>query len=71
MDDLTFQITNIEFHLKQTSMNYDKCVSKAIKSFLDSDTDFANLIKPCENLKQNLENLIRKYETLNASRLDN
>ena len=71
MDDLTFQIKNLEFHLKQTSINYDKCVSKAIKMFLDSDSDFSNIIKPCEPIKQNLEDLMKKYQAINASRLDN
>jgi hypothetical protein len=70
MDDLTFQVKNLEFHIKQTSINYDKCISKAIKRFVDSEADFTNLVKPCENLKHNLEDLMKKYEALNASRLD-
>ena len=71
MDDLTFQIKNLEFHLKQMSMNYDKCVSRAIKKFVESDLDFSNLIKPCEPIKSNLGDLMKEYEQLNASRLDN
>ena len=62
MDDKTFQIKNIEFHLKQTSQNYDKCVSKAIKQFIDSEMDFSELVKPCEPLKGNLDNLMKKYD---------
>lgn len=70
MDDFTFQIKNLEFHIKQTSMNYDKCVSRAIKNFVESDTDFTSLIKPCEPIKMNLDDLMKKYEQLNSSRLD-
>ena len=70
MDDLTFQIKNLEFHLKQISMNYDKCVSKAIKKFVDSDLDFKSIIKQCEPLKANLDNLMQKYEALNLKGLN-
>ncbi len=62
MDDITYDIRNLEFHLKQYSRNYDKCLSKAIKEFLDSKADFHELAKPCEELKSNLDNLLRKYE---------
>jgi hypothetical protein len=72
MDDITFQIKNLEFHLKQTSMLYDKCVSKALKNYLDhGESEFPRLIKPCEPIKLDLGNLMKKYEDLNASRLNN
>jgi hypothetical protein len=72
MDDLTFQIKNLEFHLRQTSMLYDKCVSKALKNYLDhGESEFPRLIKPCEAFKLDLENLMKKYEDLNSSRLNN
>ena len=70
MDDNTFQIKNLEFHIKQSSINYDKCVSKAVKHFLDSNSDFSTLIKPCEPLKRNLDELMKKYEEINSIRLD-
>ena len=68
MEDTTFKIKNLEFHLKEMSFNYDKCVSKAIKAFLDNDADFNTHFKPCENLKTNLNDLMKKYEELNAER---
>ncbi len=72
MDDLTFQIKSLEFHLKQTSMQYDKCVAKAVKRFVDNgDAKFPELIKPCEPIKANLDSLMKKYEVLNTSRLNN
>lgn len=72
MDDLTFQIKNLEFHLKQISMQYDKCVSKALKNFLDhADVQFSGVIKPCESIKLNLDDLMKKYEILNSSKLNN
>lgn len=66
MEDTTFQIKNVEFHLKQTSKNYDKCISRAIKRFLDTDNEFSSLIKPCEPLKESLNDLMRRYEELNS-----
>lgn len=71
MDDLTYQIKNLEFHLRQTAINHDKCISKAIKKFLDSDSEFSILVKPCEELKENLDVLVRKYEELTNSKINN
>lgn len=68
MEDTTFNMKNLEFHLKQTSMSYDKCIAKAVMSFLDSDSDFNSLVKPCEPLKANLKDLMRRYEELNTER---
>ena len=71
MDDLSFQIQNLEFHLKQTSIQYDKCISKAVKKFLDNaEVQFSGVIKPCESLKLNLDDLMKKYEILNSSKLN-
>jgi len=65
MEDRIFKIKNIEFHLKQVSYAYDKCVSKAVRSFLDSDIEFNTVFKPCEEIKLNLNNLMKTYEELN------
>src|SRR5689334_3758530 len=62
MNDETFKIKNIEFHIKETSQNYDKCLSKAVKQFLDSDVEFQRVVKPCESLKANLDDLMKKYD---------
>lgn len=70
MDDFTFQIKNLEFHLKEISMKYDTCLSKAISRYVDSDKDFANLVKPCEEIRNNLNDLMKKYNTLSANKLD-
>jgi hypothetical protein len=70
MDDLTFQIKNLEFHIKQTALNHDKCVSRAIKKYMESDSEFNVLIKPCESLKTNLDDFMKKYEELSNNRLD-
>jgi hypothetical protein len=67
MDDKTFKIKNLEFHLKQVSKNYDICVSKAIKQFLESETDFNTLHKPCETLKKSLDDLMKEYEGINTN----
>jgi hypothetical protein len=67
MDDKTFHIKNLEFHIKQTSVNYDVCVANAIKQFMNSDTDFKILIKPCEQMKTNLDNLMMKYSDINSN----
>jgi hypothetical protein len=71
MDDITFQIKNVEFHLKQVSQNYDKCISKAVKKFVESNLEFSKLVKPCESLKLNLSELMKQYEQLNSNRLEN
>ena len=71
MDDKTFQLKNLEFHIQQTSKNYDKCISKALRNFLESESDFSNCFKPCEQIKNNLNDLMKKYEELNANRLEN
>lgn len=70
MDDITYQIRNLEFHLKQASMNHDKCISKAIRRYLESDTDISLLMKPCESIKENLDDLMKRYEQLNVERLN-
>jgi hypothetical protein len=70
MDDNTYQIKNLEFHLKQTSNNFDKCVSKAIRRYLETDNDIGILMKPCEAIKENLDNLLKKYEDYNVLRLN-
>jgi hypothetical protein len=68
MEDTTFQIKNLEFHLKQVSMSYDKCIAKAIRSFLESDTEFNIHMKPCESIKANLDGLMKKYEEINSNK---
>jgi len=68
MDDITYQIKNLEFHLKQISHNHDKCVSKAIRGYLETDHDIKVLMKPCETIKENVNGLLRKYEELNVLR---
>jgi hypothetical protein len=70
MDDITYQTKNLEFHIKQLSINHDKCISKAIKKYLESDTDITILMKPCEEIKENLDNLLKKYEELNVDRIN-
>lgn len=66
MDDNTFKIKTLEFHIKQTATNYDKCLSSVVKQYTESDIDFETLVKPCANIKQNLEKLFSQYETLNS-----
>ena len=70
MDDITYQIKNLEFHLKQTSYNHDKCVSKAIRRYLETDHDITMLMKPCETMKENMDGLLRKYEELNVVKMN-
>jgi hypothetical protein len=70
MDDMTYQIKNLEFHLKQSSYNHDKCVSKAIRSYLETDHNITMLMKPCETIKENMDELLRKYEELNVGRMN-
>lgn len=65
MDDKTFEIKNVEFHLKQISSKYEECVSKVLKEFLETNEDFTKLSKKCENLRTNLADLFNKYEELN------
>ncbi len=67
MDDKNFQMKNVEFHLKQASITYDKCVSQAVRNFLDSQTEFSTLVKGCAIYKQNVKELMEKYEKLNNS----
>ena len=65
MDNITFNIKNLEFHINQKSIIYDQCVSKSIKQFLESNETFENLIKPCEVAKKDLDDLMKKYEEIN------
>jgi hypothetical protein len=51
-------------------MNHDKCISKAIRRYLESDTDISLLMKPCEAIKENLDDLMKKYDQLNVERLN-
>jgi hypothetical protein len=69
MDDVTYQIKNLEFHLKQISQNHDKCISKAIRGYMETDHDIKMLMKPCETIKENMDVLLKKYDELNILRM--
>lgn len=62
MDDHTFKIKNLEFHLKQKSFNYDNCVSGALKLFIETNSDFDTAILPCFQLKNELNSLLEEYK---------
>jgi len=66
MDDFTFNLKSLEFNIKQKSINYENCVSKAIKMFLDTKTDIEVALFPCKNLENELKDVLKHYEKLNA-----
>ncbi len=70
MDDLTFQTKNLEFHIREVSLKYDECLSKAINKYVDSDADFATLIKPCHDIRHKLSDLMDKYKSLSLNKFD-
>lgn len=66
MDDKTFKIKSLEFHLKQKSIKYENCVSAAVKMFLDTKVDFDVGITPCKDLGNELKALLSDYEELTS-----
>jgi len=67
MDDTTFKIKNLEFHIKQKSIKYEECVSNALKLFLETKTDFDIAIVPCKGFEKDLNELMKEYERINAN----
>lgn len=68
MDEEIFMVKNLEFHLKQTAANYDKCATKAVEDFLKGKGDEIKvLLKPCEGIKVNLDELMKRYEQINKT----
>ncbi len=62
MDDKDFKIKTVEFHLANANSKYNKCISGAIKDFLETNKFFAH---NCDSLKKNVDDLFEQYKTLN------
>ncbi len=67
MDDSTFKLKNLEFHLRQKSIKHEECVANAIKMFLETKTDFDVVIVPCKGLENELKQMLQEYEKINSS----
>jgi len=67
-NEFTFELKNLEFHLKEKSQQYDKCISKAVKIFLETNQDFDVLSKPCNTINNDLKELMKKYEEYEGRR---
>ena len=66
MDDITFKLKNLEFHLRQKSIKYEDCVSSAVKMFLEANTDFDVAMVPCNDMGNELKALMKEYEKINS-----
>ncbi len=62
MDDKDFKIKTIEFHLANASIKYNKCISAAIKDFLETKKIFS---QNCDSHKKIVDELFEQYKTLN------
>ncbi len=67
MDDIIFKLKNQEFHIRQKSIKYEECVSKAVKLFLETKSDFDIAILPCKGLEKELNELLKEYEKINSN----
>jgi hypothetical protein len=63
MDDKDFKIKTLEFHIENNSNKYNKCISNAVKDFLNSNKDFNTL--QCDSLKKIIDDLFEQYKLLN------
>lgn len=68
MDNITFKLKNLEFHLKEKSIKHEECVANAIKLFLETKTDIEVAIAPCRGLENELNKMLSDYEKLNSSK---
>lgn len=68
MDDITFKLKSLEFHLRQKSIKHEECVSNAVKIFLETKTDFDVALVPCKGLENELKGILKEYENLNYSK---
>lgn len=66
MDDFTFKLKSLEFNIKQKSIDYENCVAKAIKMFLETKSDIEVALVPCKGLENELKDVLKHYEKLNA-----
>lgn len=62
MDDKTFQLKNLEFHISQKAKQYENCFSDAVKMFLEKNSDFELAIIPCKPMSDELKLLMDEYE---------
>ena len=67
-ESLHLEVKNIEFHLKEKSKLYNQCISKAVSTFIQTDQDIDILIKPCNNINEDLKHLMKKYEEYDGRR---
>ncbi len=68
MDEITFKLKNLEFHLRQKSIKHEECVANAIKLFLETKADFDVAIVPCRGLENELKEMLKEYEIINSSK---
>lgn len=62
MDKFHFELNRFEEELRMTSTKYDFCLSKVLDKYLNSDDDFDFLHKPCDGIKNELSQLMDKYQ---------
>jgi hypothetical protein len=67
MDDKTFKLKNLEFHINQKAKQYENCFSDAVKMFLEKNADFDLAVMPCKSTSDELKLLMDEYENISLN----